>query len=58
MDVEEVQADPLCACRLSCFYFFGKGFLIDGFNLNYLFMFYVYAKKPRGNIAILNKFNK
>ena len=40
------------------FLLFGKGFLIDGFNLNYLFMFYVYAKKPRGNIAILNKFNK
>ena len=32
--------------------------LIDGFNLNYLFMFYMYAKKPRGNIPTLNKFNK
>ena len=40
------------------FTFFGKGFLIDGFNLNYLFMFYMYAKKPRGNIPTLNKFNK
>ena len=40
------------------FTFFGKGFLIDGLNLSYLFMFYVYAKKPRGNIHILNKFNK
>ena len=37
---------------------FPKGFLIGGFNLNYPFMLYVYAKKPRGNIPILNKFNK
>lgn len=31
------------------FTFIPKGFLIDVFILNDLFILYVYAKKPRGN---------